>query len=221
MEPWSHEQPLLLVLPADVAVEAALPELLTAPEILHLALPPLWALDKAGVDLPAALPDCKGATLDTLEDVLGTLLRLCDDALLRQLVQRTWLTAEERVRQHYLQLGVGQTMAMIFKAGPKTRDREPPAEFIRDRIIENGYEIQYRLAPEGDVPDWRAPPHEGTLTIYPFDPAAAASRKEAGVGPGSGAVLEIFAYEAGRDRHRDYWRRVASARGWQLAEARD
>lgn len=221
MEPWSHEQPLLLVLPADAIVEAALPELLAEPAIRHVALPPLWSLDKAGVDLPAALPSCKAATLETLEDVLGTLIRLCDAALLGELVQRTWLAAEERVRQHYLQMGVGQTMATIFKVGPKTRDREPPPEFVRDRIIENGYEIQYRLAPEGDVPDWRAPPHEGTLTVYPFDPAAAASRREAGVEPGSGAVLEIFAYEAGRDRQRDYWQGVAHARGWQLAESRD
>jgi len=220
MEPWSHEEPMLLVLPPELRVEAELPRLLAAPAIRHVALPPLWALDKAGVDLPAVLPDCKAATVETLEDVLGTLIRLCDREALDSLVRRTWATVEERVRQHYLQLGVGATVAGIFKVGPRTRDREPPPDFVRDRVVENGYEVQYRFAAEDEAVDWTAPAHEGTLTLYPFDPADAASRAEAGVAPGSGAVFEIFAYETGRARHRAYWQGVAQENGWQLADTR-
>ena len=223
MDPWSHETPILLILPPEARVEAELPRLLAAPGIRHLAFPPLWALDRTGVDLPAALPDCRTLTLETLEDALGTLIRLCDATALDGLVRRMWQQVDERVRQHYLDLGVGAAMASLLKVGVNTRAKEPPPSFIRDRIAENGFEIQYRLAAEaGDATDdeatfdWTAPPHEGTLTVYPFDPAGSATRSEMGVEAGSGTVLEIFAYHDGRGRHRDYWQGVAAAEGWTL-----
>ena len=226
MDPWSHETPILLILPADAPVEAELPRLLGEAGIRHVAFPPLWVLDRVGVDLPAALPEVRQVTLDTLEDVLGTLIRLCDDTQLDQLVRRMWQSVDERVRQHYLGLGVGAAMASLLKVGVDTRAKEPPPAFVRDRIAESGFEVQYRLAPEGEIPDevgdfdWTAPPHEGSIAVYPFDPAGAATRAEAGIEAGSGAVLEIFAYEAGRTRHRTYWQGVADARGWTLVDRR-
>jgi hypothetical protein len=218
MDPWSHEQPMLLVLPADLRVEAVLPTLLADPGIRHYALPPLWALDRTGLDLAAALPNCRSVTLESMEEVLGSLIRLCDGEQLDVLVRSTWASVDERVRQYYLELGVAAAMAGIFKVGPRTLEREPPASFVRDRIAEHGFEVQYRLEAEGRTEDWTAPPHEGTLTVYPFDPAATASRAEAGVEPGSGAVLEVFAYASGRDRHRAFWQTVAEREGWQLVD---
>lgn len=226
MDPWSHETPILLILPAEIQVEAALPELLAADSIRQVAFPPLWVLDRVGVDLPAALPAVRQVTLESLEEVLGTLIRLCDDSQLDTLVRRMWQEVDERVRQHYLGLGVGAAMASLLKVGVDTRAKEPPPSFVRDRIAESGFEVQYRLAPEAEAPgdaggfDWTAPPHEGSLTVYPFDPAGAATRAEAGVEAGSGAVLEIFAYEAGRARHRAYWQAVAEAKGWTLVDPR-
>lgn len=218
MDAWSHETPILLILPADLRVEAELPGLLGDPAIRHAAFPPIWALDRAGVDLPGALPGCRTIGLETLEEALGTLIRLCDDTQLQTLVRKTWQEVDERVRQHYLELGVGAAMASLLKVGVNTRAKEPPPSFVRDRIAENGFAIQYRLAPDDDPTDWRAPAHEGSLTIYPFDPAGAASREEAGAPAGSGAVLEIFAYNDGRARHRAHWQAIATAKGWTLLD---
>lgn len=211
---------MLLVLPARERVEVALGRLLADPGLCHYALPPLWVLDGAGVDLPAALPTCRAVTLETLEDVLGTLLRLCDAALLDQLVRRMWVEVDERVRQYYLEMGIGQTLATIFKAAPRALDRAPPASFRRDRIHEHAFEVQYRLVPEGPADDLRAPPHEGSWVVYPFDPVNAAAREEHGLEPGSGAVVEIFAYESGRARHRAYWQGVAARERWTFVDPR-
>ena len=221
MDPWSHETPILLILPAEARVEAELPGLLGVDGIRHVAFPPLWALDRAGVDLPGALPNVRTVDLGSVEEVLGTLIRLCDDAQLAALVRRMWLEVDERVRQHYLGLGIGEAMASLLKVGRNTKAEPPPPSFTRDRIAENGFEIQYRLAPGDDDFDWTAPPHEGTLSVYPFDPAGAATREESGVPAGSGTVIEIFAYEVGRERHREFWQAVANERGWTLYDPRD
>jgi hypothetical protein len=209
---------MLLVLPPEVRVEAVLPGLLADPAIRHYALPPLWALDGAGVDLPAAMPACRSVTLETLEDVVGTLVRLCDEAQLDRLVRRVWGEVDERVRQYYLQLGIGRTLATIFKAAPATVQREPPESFRRDRIHENAFEIQYRLAQVGEAGDARAPAHEGSLVLYPFDPSDLAGRSEHGAEPGAGAVLEVFAYASGRAQHRQHWQMVAARERWQLVD---
>ncbi|MDA1194706.1 MAG: hypothetical protein O2894_05935 [Planctomycetota bacterium] len=216
----SHEQPFFLVLPAGARVEAELPRLVADPAIRHHALPALWALDRAGVDLPRALPECHALTLGSLEEVLGTLIRLCDVDALDRLVRATWAEADERVRHHYLSLGVTATMAMAFRMGTPTIEREPPATFVRDRIIECSFEVQYRLEREREPTDWRAPAHEGSLSVQPFDIAGRAPRLEAGIEPGQGPLIEIFAYEQGRERHRAHWQAVADARGWTLVDPR-
>lgn len=220
MDPFSHEQPLLLVLPPEEQVQVTLPRLLADAGIRHVACPPPWVLDKAGIDLPTAAPDLKQITLETLEGALATLLRLCDEACLAALVARTWSEAEERVRQHYLGLGIGQTFAQIFKVAPPSRQREIPAAFRRDRIHENGFEIQYRLARDDEPREASSPPEEASLVLYPFDPANEEARSEADLGAGRGAVLEIFAYECGRARHLAYWEGVAAREGWRAVDTR-
>lgn len=217
---FSHEEPILLVLPADRPLAAALPAFLDHPDVRHYALPPLWCLDPAGIDLPAALPDVRSITRENLGSVVDALLRLCTEAHLEALVRKAWREADERVRQHHLGLSIGQTFATIFKVAPRTLDREPPASFRRDRIHESGFEIQYRLAAPETTRDFRAPDHEGSLICYPFDPANAEAREEFGVGEGQGAVLEAFAYERARDQHREFLEAVAAQQGWRVVDPR-
>lgn len=221
MNALSHEDPILLVLPPHQSASSALDALLDDPRLRQHALPPLWALDRAGLDLPAALPGCRSLTRDTLAEVVETLLRLCDGERLESLVQRSWAEADERVRQHYLSLSVGQTFATIFKVAPATLQRPVPERFREDRIHENGFEIQYRLAPEGESGDFRAPLHEGSVVLYPFDPANAAARAEAGLEPGTGVVLEVFVYEPARGRHRRFLEQVSASQGWRVVDPRD
>lgn len=221
MNAFSHEQPFLLVLPPEEPVEAAVPRALSEPGIRHLAFPAPWALDKAGIDLPAAAPDLRSITLETIGPAIRALLRLCGPEALDALVRRAWAEADERVRQHYLELSIGQTFGQIFKVRPASGALPPPPAFRRDRIHENGLEIQYRLAPGGEAGTRTAPPEEGSLVLYPFDPANEEARSESALGPGSGAVLEIFAYESGRAQHLAFWEGLAARQGWHVVDPRE
>ena len=221
MDPFSHEQPLLLVLPAAARVEAVLPGMLAEPEIRHFTLPPLWCLDKAGIDLAAVLPQVRTVSLESLAEVLGTLIRLCDPQELDGLVRREWFAVDERVRQYYLDASIGRTLAMIFRFAPRSLDQAPPPAFRRDRIHENGFQVEYRLARVHAERDFRAPEEEGSIVVYPFDPANEEARTEAQLGAGSGAVLEIFPYETGRERHRDAWAAIAGRHGGRVVDSRD
>jgi len=220
VDAFSHEQPLLLVLPAHRRIEAVLPRMLAEPEIQHVAFPPLWSLDKAGLDLAGALPRVRAITLDTLEEVLGTAIRLAGPQELTNLVRRAWADVDERVRQYYLQAGIGQTFAMIFRMAPRSLALEPPPAFRRDRIHENGFQVEYRLRRLPGERDLRAPEEEGSIVIYPFDPANEEARTEAGLEAGSGAVLEIFPYESGRARHRETWSVLAARFDGRVEDSR-
>ncbi len=194
--------------------------MLAEPEIRHFALPPLWTLDKSGVDLAAALPEVRSVSLETLEEVLGSLIRLCDAQELDAIVAREWAAVDERVRQYYLKASIGQTFAMIFKLAPRSIELDPPPAFRRDRIHENGFQVEYRLARAAEERDFRAPEEEGSVVVYPFDPANEEARTEAGLEPGSGTVLEIFPYESGRARHREVWEAIAARHGATVVETR-
>ncbi len=217
---FSHEEPILLVLPADRPLAEALPAFLDHPDVRHYALPPLWCLDPAGIDLPAALPQVRTITRDNVGEVVETLQRLCTPEHLDGLVLRAWREADERVRQHHLGLTIGQTFATIFKMRRATIDQSAPESFRRDRIHENGFEIQYRLVASDAVDDFRAPEQEGSLMCYPFDPANAEAREEHGLGEGDGAVLEAFAYERGREQHRAFLEGLAAQQGWRVIDPR-
>lgn len=220
MESFSHEEPILVVLPANEPAATALGKVVADPEVRHVQLPPLWRFDAAGIDLPAALPDCRAITEQNLQKVLTVLLRLCTPEHLDELVAREWSLADERVRQHYLRLGIGQTFAAIFRVAPRTVERAPPPLFRYDRVHEHAFEVQYRLARLEDPADFRAPDEEGSIVLYPFDPVNAGAREEAGIGQEGGVVLEAFAYEPARARHRAFLERVAAGHGWRVVDPR-
>ena len=212
----SHETPILLLLPDGASVPDALRALLDDPEVRHVSYPPLWCLDEAGIDLPAALPQVRSISPTTLHDVFDALKRLCTEEALENLVRRQWRAIDERVRDFYLRRSTLQTVAAILKMGTPSIHRDPPAAFRRDRIYEQGLSIEYRLSAGGPF-DPHAPAQEGTVTARPFDPQGVVVRAEAGLSEGQGPVLELFAYDTGRARHRALAQRVARAHpGWQV-----
>ena len=174
----THEDPLLVLLPPGTDPGAEIRAFLEHPLVGHFVLPPMWALDRADVDLPDALPQVPTVTADNLSEVLDTLTRICDEAALDRLVQATWRRVDEMVRDFYLKRSTLQTFAAIFKLSAKSIDREPPAQFRTDRIHDHGFETQYRLADRGDLEgSFLAPPEEGSLVYYPFDPENAGARR--------------------------------------------
>lgn len=208
----SHEVPILLVLPSRASVGTAMREILADRDVRQIAWPPLWSFEDAGIDLCNASPNIRSLDFDALDEVVGALGRACDQAALARLVARRWREVEERVRDWYLQRGVMRTMAGAFRMGPPTVSLPPPPAFVRDRIFEHPLRIEYRLLREGEsTPPRLAPAEEATLVWHPFDPSGHASRLEHGLEPGDGPLLECFAYQAGRARHRVLFDRVAAA----------
>ncbi len=213
-----HEEPLLVVLPEDARAGEALARFIAHDAVRQYQLPSPWALDLAGVDLPATRPNMKTIDAANLEEVVDVVTRICDDRALDALVARLWREAEEVVRDFYLQRTTMQTFAAIFKMGKRTIDIDPPPEFRADRIHDNGFEVQYRIAPDDAPHQPLAPTQEGSLVYYPFDPSNTAARTEAGLGEGTSVVLEAFAYERARDRHRGVFERIGREYGWRVID---
>ena len=214
----SHEEPLYVVLPVGMRAADALGRFLDDARVRHYQFPPIWAFERSGLDLPSAMPDVPCVTRDNLEDFLRDLTLLCDGAALDRLVTRTWLSVDEAVRDHYLQRSTLQTFAAIFRVGPRSNEQAPPPAFRADRIHDHGFEVQYRLAPDRGPSTPRAPREEGSLIYYPFDPANASGRAEAGLDEGDAVVLEAFAYEEGREQHRDVLEAMGRDIGWELVD---
>ena len=216
----SHELPILVLLPPGLPVVEGMRALLDDADVRHVHYPPLWCLDGAGIDLAAALPRVKTIDRESLADVIDALHRVCDEQALSELVARRWGEVDERVRDWYLKRSTLQTMASILRFGTPSIDQTPPPAFRNDRVYENAFSIAYRLTREPDTA-WnpRAPAEEATLSYHPFDPLGQVARSEAGLEVGSGPVLELFAYEAGRDAHRAFAERVARSRaGWRVVD---
>ena len=214
--PLPHEEPLLVVLPRGTGAAEGIRRFLSRSEVKAYVLPPPWFLEDAGVDLPAALPDVRAFTLENLDRVLEAARRLCTPAVLTERAQSLWRAADERVRQHFLKRGAMQVLAGMFGGGPKTVDVPPPEEFVRDRVHEHRFEVQYRLAQDRGPGIFPAPPEEGSVVVYPFDPDNALVRAQHALGPRDGAVLEVFAYVWQHDRHRALCAAVASDLGGRL-----
>lgn len=217
----SHEVPLYLVLRPDVRAGAAIGQFLDDPRVRHHLFPPIWRMDAAGVDVPAAMPDVAVVARDNVDAFLEDLRRLCDASALDRLVERMWHAVGESVRDHYLGRGTLETFAAIFKVGTKSVDRTPPPRFRADRVHEFNFEIQYRLAVEDETGSALAPGQEGSLVFYPFDPANAAGRVEGGLDEGPGVVLEAFVYDHARERHTALLQSVADQVGWQVIDPLD
>lgn len=211
-----HERPDHIVLPRGIDLAGALVRATRHADVHAWALPPLWFLERAGVDLPAALPEVRVLTPDTLGAVLAALGRLCTPAALGALAERVWREADERVRQHFLQQGALTILKGIFRLGPKGKDLPPPADFVRERVYEHRLELQYRLAPQGPRADLPAPPEEGSLIVYPFDLAGDLGAAELGLGAEHGPLIECFAYGWQHQRHRAFWEGLASDLGGRV-----
>ena len=217
-QPFDHERALLLVLREGDAPAAAFLALLDHPDVRMYQLPAPWAFERAGIDLPAALPDLETITRERLPQVLEVLLRLHTSEVLGALVRDVWRAVDERVRAFFLKRPVFATFASTVGMAPKSAEIEPPEEFVAGQVIVNRFEMEYRLQSGDEETDPVAPPEEGSLVLYPFDPVNAAARREADLPAGSAPILEVFAYEAGRERHRRVLEDIAHARGWQVID---
>ncbi len=214
----SHETPLYVVVPASTRPGDAMQHLLSSPQVACHAMPALWVLETAGIDLVAALPKVTSVTLGTLASVVETLLRLATPERLDDLVDRTWRGADEVVRRYHLHRGFLQTLGAIFHRGPRTEDLKPPRAFLRDRIAETAFQIEYRIAPAPGERNVLAPAEEATLALYPFDPSNGAAREELGLGEGAETILEVFAYADGRARQREVLEAVARSVHWRVID---
>jgi hypothetical protein len=218
-DPLPHERPDHIVLPLGAGVAelaAALAHATRHADVRSYALPAPWFLERAGVDLAAALPHVRTLAPDTLGAVLETLARLCTPAALSALAERVWREADERVRQHFLQQGAVSVLKGIFRLGPRSVQLAPPAEFVKERVYEHRLELVYRLAPQGPRADLPAPPEEGSLIVYPFDLAGALGAAELGLAAAHGPVIECFAYGWQHARHREFWERLAADVGGRV-----
>lgn len=220
-QPFDHERALLLVLKEGDAPADAFLALLDHPEARTHYWPAPWAFEKAGIDLPAALPALDTITRERLPRVIEVLLRLHTQDVLDALVSSVWRGADERVRAFFLQRPVVATFASTVGMAPKSVDMAPPPEFVAGQVIVNRFEMEYRLGPGEEEPNPVAPPEEGSLVLYPFDPANAAARREADLPDGTAPILEAFAYGAGRARHRRVLEDIAYGRGWRVIDTAD
>lgn len=217
-QPFEHERALLLVLRERDAPADAFLALLDHPDVRMHHWPAPWAFERAGVDLAAALPDLETITRERLPAILEVLTRLHTKQALDAVVADAWRTADERVRAFFLRRPALTVFASTMRMAPKSWELPPPPEFVAGQVFLHRFEMEYRLS-RGDEPaDPAAPPEEGSLVLYPFDPANAAARREAGLPEGSAPVLEAFAYAAGRERHRRVLEDVAHGRGWQVVD---
>jgi hypothetical protein len=216
--PLDHERPLLLLLGERDEAADGFRALLAHPDVRAWHLPPPWALERAGLDLLGALPELRTLSADLLPRALAALARQATPELLDALSRQLWREVDEQVRGYYLKRGALETLASLVRVAPRSRDLEPPPSFVEDRVHEHGFVLEYRLARAEEPADPTAPPEEGSLVYYPFDPANQAARREALLPEGRGVVLEAFAYAAGRARHRRVLEDVASQRGWRVVD---
>jgi hypothetical protein len=218
-QPFDHEKAILLQLRENDAPADAFLALLEHPEVHAHQWPAPWAFEAAGIDLVGAMPDLETITRERLPQVLEVLVRLHTHEALDALALRVWKMTDERVRAFFLRRSALTIFASTFRLAPKSIDLPPPKEFVAGQILIHRFELQYRLLREEDQePNPVAPPEEGSLVLYPFDPANRSAREEVGLPEGHGAILEGFAYGAARDRHVRVLEDVAHARGWNVTD---
>jgi|GEM_PF-5746708 len=217
--PLPHERPAYLLFPPGADLGAVLARALAHPDLHVAALPPLWFLDPAGIDLVGALPGLRALSGEALPRVVEALRRLCTAAALAACAQQTWRAADAHVRTHFLRQGALRSFAAVFGLGAKSRDSTPPEAFVAEQVRVHRLEIQYRLAPLPGPEPTPAPPEEGSLIVYPFDLGGALARRELGLPAEGGPVIELFAYAWQHERHVAFWRRLAAELGAELRGA--
>jgi len=212
----AEERPLLLLLPGPDDLAPAMRALLSHDQVRAFALPAVWDLVWGQVDAFQALRDVPRLDLGTLDALVAYLRRAGTKEALDAHVAMVWGLVSERVREWYLRRGALSVLGSIFKVSRPGRSFDPPAAFVRDRVLEARFEAAYRLhTVPGATRHSDAPPEEASVVIYPFDLADKGGRAEAGPAAGkAGAALEIFAYESGRERHRQLLEAVAAEHGY-------
>ena len=218
MDLHDHEKPILLVLKEGEPAGHAFLALLDHPDVATHQFPPPWYAEKAGVDLPEAMPDLETITCDRLTAVLDTLIRLHTKEDLDRIVNEMWREVDEQVRAFFLKRPVLTTFASILRMAPKTKDMPPADEFVEGQIFMHRFEMEYRLHRAWEKPNPVAPEEEGSLVLYPFDPQNAAARRDGNLDEGPAIVLEMFAYGPARDRHRKVLEEVAKKGGWRVID---
>jgi hypothetical protein len=216
----SHERPIFVVVPNEAAIAPALVAVLDSPDVRAFALPPVWDLDFGGLDPMTGLSDVRRLDLGNLPRAVEWCLRSATKTVLERHVASAWGELPDSVREWFLRRSAIATFAALFKLGRPASSFPPPLSFVEERIRGARFEVSYRL---GRVPSeprsYVAPPEEASVLFYPFDPRGSAARAEAGLPlAGPEAVLEAFAYEAGRDRHRAFLEAVGNPLGWTVVD---
>lgn len=218
--PDDHERALVLALKPDAHPAEAFEALLEHPDVRAWQLPAPWAFEPSGLDLLEARPRLGGIERATLREALDGLLALATPEALDGLTEREWHAVPEPVRQFYLKRSAGTVVASILRLAPKSAAETPPAAFRQVQVFFARFEMEYRLDRRDDEPRaMHAPPEEGSLILYPFDVENGAMRQALGLPEQGGAVLEAFAYEGGRERHRRVFEDVAASRGWEVFDS--
>ena len=216
----SHERPLLLLLPHSAAIGDAFRTILSHDEVRAYALPAVWDLSWGPVDLMTLLPRIERLDLGNVDEAIAALVRASTPAALSALSATVWAAVPESVRGFFLKRSVMGTFAALLKISRPSSSQSPPAAFVADRVHEARFEAVYRLhvlPGASSLPV--APPEEASVVVYPFDPRNAEGRAEARLpADGREVLVEVFAYDAGRDRHRAFLEMVASARGWRIVD---
>ena len=216
----SQERPIFLVVPDRARIADAFRAVLSHEGVRAWTMPALWDLPAEGAEASIALRDVRHVDLDTIDAVVAHLLAVSTREALEARVATTWETVGNRVREFFLRRSAFAVVGALMRVGKQTSACPPPPLFRSDVIHEARFEAEYRL---GIVPGTRtardAPAEEASLVFYPFDPENAEGRAEAGLDArGPEAVLEAFAYDAGRPRHRAHLEAVAKANGWRAVD---
>ncbi len=220
--PEEHERALVLALGSDAHPADAFEALLAHPDVRAWNFPAPWAFERTGLDLLEVRPSLGSIRREDLRGVLGALVQLATPEALASLARREWRAVPEPVRQFHLQRPMASVMASILKVAPRSADLEPPPSFAQTQVYLARFEMEYRLDRSPDEPrEPAAPPEEGSLVFYPFDPSNRVVREDLDLGEGPGPVLEAFAYAPGRARHRRVLEEVATSRGWRVADTTD
>lgn len=211
---------MFLVLPPGVSPAAAFVAVLTHQEVRAHAFPALWDLAVGAIDPLRDVPSVSTVTLDALDDLFAYFARVGTPEALDALVTRMWAEIPDRVREYWLGRGAFSVLKGIFRVGPRAADVAPPATFRADRRANARFEATYRLH---DVPGTRSDPYapneEGSLVLYPYDVRNVEARAEAGLSAsGAESIVEVFAYEAGRARHRRFLESVAPLLGARVLD---
>lgn len=216
----SHERAIFLVVPRTESIADAFRRLLTHEEVRAYDLPAPWDITWGSIDVLRDVPSISTIDLAALDELFAYFARAGTSDALDAFVTRSWSEIPDRVREYWLGRGAFSIMAGLFRMGPKAKDVAPPPGFRTDRRAFARFEATYRLhALPGSHADPIAPSDEGSLVVYPFDVRNVTARAEAGLSSDAGeSIVEIFAYEAGRDRHRRVAEAVAASLGGRVLD---